>query len=135
MTAPVARPQMSTVDAMAVQRAAAAKARRVPMAIAAVAVLGIGGGAGGWWYAQQIEYVDSATSFAKVEVDTVAVAMAAGTVGFNRIPDPVVIPVEQPTQAATSSGRSGRSGRGSSSSAPAEERPRINLGGAIGRER
>lgn len=138
-TAPVKmRPAMSTQDAMALQQAAARKARTGPMLAAAAAVLALGGAGGGLWYAQNVEYVDAQTSYAKADVQTSEVALASASIGFNRIPDPVVIAAPVPEAAPATAGTRPRTRTGGSSSTASttdDRPPRIQLGGSLGRER
>jgi hypothetical protein len=134
--APVARPTMSTQDATALQALAARKARRGPLLAAAVVLLAAAGGGGGFWYAQSIEHVDSTTTYAKAEVRTAERALASASIGFNQIPDPVVLAAPTPEPAATTSRPSRPRGSGSSSSTASSTSrpPRIQLGGSLGRE-
>lgn len=105
VAAPVStRPTMSTVDAVAIQKAQARKSRTVFL-VAALAVLGIGGGAGGFVYMNSLEYVDATTTYTKADLAVVEVADAMASLTIQAIPEPIVIAA--PT-AGEPAGRTGR---------------------------
>jgi len=89
--APVSRrPVMSTVDALAIQKAQSRKSRTL-FVVAALAVLGIGGGAGGFVYVNSLEYVDATTNYGKADLAVVEVADAMASLTLQAIPEPIVI--------------------------------------------
>jgi len=103
--APVStRPTMSTVDAIAIQKAQARKSRTMFL-VAALAVLGIGGGAGGYVYVNSLEYVDATTTYAKADLSVVEVADAMASLTIQAIPEPIVIAAPTADEPASRTGR------------------------------
>jgi hypothetical protein len=112
------RPTMSTTEAMAIQKAQTRQARGM-FAMAAVMILAIGGGIGGFVYANSLEYVDSTTPYAKTDAAVVTVADSMASLELRAIPAPPVIEAA-PEDAAPTRARSSRP----RASTPAQEGPR-----------
>jgi hypothetical protein len=122
--APVStRPTMSTVDAVAIQNAQARKSRTAFL-VAALAVLGIGGGAGGFVYMNSLEYVDATTTYTKADLAVVEVADAMASLTIQAIPEPIVIAA--PT-AGEPAGRSNRTRTNRTADTATPEAGRIRL--------
>jgi hypothetical protein len=123
-------PRRNSMTAEVAQIQAQAKKkqnRAVGFAIAATVLL-VGGGAGAFYATTMVEYVDSTTAYAKSSASTLAIDDAIATIGFNPIPDPIILQPEVPVAAPTTSGRRGSSG------SRREEEPtgiRIDLGGSM----
>lgn len=100
--APVAaasvRPAMSTVDAIAVQKAQARQSRST-LLLAAAAFVIVAGGVGGALFATSIEYVDATTQYGKAEPEVVAMADAVAALTLQAIPEPPAPVVEEPAAA------------------------------------
>jgi hypothetical protein len=92
------RPAMSTVDAIAVQKAQA-KQSRSTLLMAAAAFVAIAAAVGGGLYATSIEYVDATTQYGKAEPEVVAVADAVAALTLQAIPEPPAPLVEEPAAA------------------------------------
>jgi hypothetical protein len=127
--APVAaRPGMSTVDAVAVQKAQARQSRNLFL-VAALALLSIGGGVGGFLYVSSIEYVDATTNYGKADLAVVEVADAMASLTIQAIPEPIVIAAPTAEEPAARSNRP-RSNR-PAAAAPETGRIRLDTGRSV----
>lgn len=128
---PAVAPRRNSMTAEVAQIQAQAKKkqnRAVAFAIAATVLL-IGGGGAAFYFTKMVEYVDSTTAYSKSSASTIAIDDAIARVGFNPIPDPIVLQPEVPAATAPTGER--RSGSSSRRQEEEEPRIRIDLGGSM----
>jgi hypothetical protein len=98
------RPTMSTVDAVAIQKAQSRQSRNM-MLVAALSVIGIGGAAGAFLYVNSLEYVDATTNYGKADLAVVEVADAMASLTIQAIPEPIVIASPDADEPGSRTGR------------------------------
>ena len=98
--------------------------------LAALAVLGIGGGAGGFVYMNSLEYVDATTNYGKADLAVVEVADAMASLTLQAIPEPIVIAAPTADEPAGRSNRP-RTNRTSGTTPPEAGRIRLDTGRSV----
>lgn len=136
-----ARPTMTTQEALTIARSQSRKQTLTLVAILFLIVAAAGGGGAAWYMISTKEYVDASTVYAKSQPNTVALARAVATIGFDQVPDPPVpVPtVEEEAAAAAAAGarrappRTTRPAGGAAAETSTGGPPRLQLGGNVGR--